>query len=88
MGEKPMADATQEKEDVYQLIKSILIELFDFEEDAISPSSHIVNDLDLDSIDAVDIIVKIQEHTGKKLDPERFKEIQTIADIVEEASRA
>jgi hypothetical protein len=31
MGEKPMADATQEKEDVYQLIKSILIELFDFE---------------------------------------------------------
>lgn len=88
MGEKPMADATQEKEDVYQLIKSILIELFDFEEDVISPSSHIVNDLDLDSIDAVDIIVKIQEHTGKKLDPERFKEIQTIADIVEEASRA
>jgi acyl carrier protein len=88
MGEKPMADATHEKEDVYQLIKSHLIELFDFEEDAISPSSHIVNDLDLDSIDAVDIIVKIQEHTGKKLDPERFKEIQTIADIVEEASRA
>ena len=77
----------KEREEIYLLIKRILVELFDFEEETISPSSHIVDDLDLDSIDAVDIIVKIQEHTGKKLDPEQFKQIQTIDDIVTEACR-
>ena len=40
-------------------------------------------DLDLDSIDAVDIAVRMQKFTDKKLTPEQFKEIRTVNDVVD-----
>lgn len=83
-----MTTPEQEKEAIYQLIRGILIDLFDFDEESVTPSAHIVHDLDLDSIDAVDIIVKIQENTGKTLDPEQFKQIETIQDMVDTAYSA
>lgn len=87
MSTESTTPSNQEREEIFVLIRSILVDLFDFEADSITPESHIVHDLDLDSIDAVDIIVKIQENTGKKLDPDQFKQIETIADIVEEACK-
>ena len=39
-------------------------------------------ELDLDSIDAVDLIVRLQQFTGKKVDPESFKQIRTLGDVV------
>ena len=39
-------------------------------------------DLELDSIDAVDLIVRLQQFTGKKVDPESFKQIRTLGDVV------
>ena len=39
--------------------------------------------MELDSIDAVDIAVRMQKFTDKKLPPEEFKKIRTINDVVE-----
>jgi len=41
------------------------------------------DDLDLDSIDAVDLVVKLQEYTGRKIAPAEFKSVRTIGDVVE-----
>ena len=37
--------------------------------------------LDLDSIDAVDMMIKLQELTGCKVSPEDFKGVRTVGDV-------
>lgn len=71
------------KEEIYFVLKNILIEDFEIEKDVISLDAKLYEDLDLDSIDAVDLIVKMKEITGKKMNPELFKEVRTISDVVD-----
>ena len=40
------------------------------------------SDLDVDSIDAIDLVVKIKELTGKQVQPEDFKNVRTVQDVV------
>lgn len=70
------------KEEIFEKVKTILVETFEMNGDKISMESHIVDDLDLDSIDAVDLVVKLQEQTGTKLEPSVFKSVRTVADVV------
>ena len=44
--------------------------------------ANLFEDLELDSIDAVDLAVKLQEFTEKKISPENFKQIRTVNDVV------
>lgn len=71
------------KEDIFAELKTILIEELEIEESKILPNANLFEDLDLDSIDAVDIAVRMQKFTDKKLPPEEFKKIRTINDVVE-----
>lgn len=70
------------KEDIFNELKTILVEDLEIPESSISGESNLFTDLDLDSIDAVDIAVRMQRYTDKKLPPEEFKKIQTINDVV------
>ena len=63
-------------------MKTILVDDLEIPEAEIKESSNLFTDLDLDSIDAVDIAVRMQRYTDKKLPPEEFKKIQTIDDVV------
>lgn len=71
------------KDDIYNELKKILIEEFEIDNSKITLNTNLFDDLDLDSIDAVDIAVKLQKFTDKKLPPEKFKEIKTIDNVVE-----
>jgi acyl carrier protein len=44
--------------------------------------ANLYTDLDIDSIDAVDIAVKLKQLTGKRLQPEIFKSVRTVRDVV------
>jgi acyl carrier protein len=77
------ARAMQTKEDVLEKLKSVLEELFEIEPDNVEMSSHLYNDLDLDSIDAVDLVIKLKEITGKMASPEEFKAARTVGDVVD-----
>lgn len=70
------------KEDIFNELKIILVDDLEIPEAEIKESSNLFTDLDLDSIDAVDIAVRMQRYTDKKLPPEEFKKIQTIDDVV------
>lgn len=70
------------KEEIFEELKTILIEELEIAEDAIVGDANLFEDLDLDSIDAVDIAVRMQKFTNKKLTPEQFKEIKTVDDVV------
>ena len=63
-------------------MKTILVDDLEIPEAEIKESSNLFTDLDLDSIDAVDIAVRMQRYTDKKLPSEEFKKIQTIDDVV------
>jgi len=70
------------KQQVFEQVKDALIELFEIDEADIQPEAHLYQDLDLDSIDAVDLVVHLQNVTGKKIKPEEFKMVRTVDDVV------
>ncbi len=70
------------KETIYKHIEKVLVELFEIDAAAIRPAALLGDDLDIDSIDAVDIAVEMQELTGRKIEPRDFKEIVTVDDLV------
>ncbi|ENU58499.1 Acyl carrier protein (ACP2) [Acinetobacter guillouiae MSP4-18] len=57
-------------------------ELFEIEPADIQLESNLYSDLDVDSIDAIDLVVKIKELTGKQVKPEDFKNVRTVQDVV------
>ncbi|SST06220.1 acyl carrier protein [Acinetobacter baumannii] len=57
-------------------------DLFEIEPETVQLDSNLYSDLDVDSIDAVDLVVKIKELTGKQVKPEDFKNVRTVLDVV------
>jgi acyl carrier protein len=76
-----MTDITKEK--VQEQVRDALVELFEIEASDIVPGAHLYMDLDLDSIDAVDLVVHLQNVTGKKIKPDEFKQVRTVQDVVD-----
>ena len=60
-----------------------LTEMFEIAPERITPEARLYQDLDIDSIDAVDLMVKLNELTGKRVLPESFKSVRTVADVVD-----
>ena len=73
--------------DISQQITSILAELFEVDPESISENSLLYEDLDIDSIDAVDLIVELKSYTGKNVDPEDFISVKTVGDVVNIVSK-
>ncbi|WP_162048185.1 acyl carrier protein [Vibrio taketomensis] len=71
-----------DKKKVFELIKEAMVELFELDPSSITLEAHIADDLELDSIDAVDLIVHLQQQTKIKIKPEEFKAVKTVDDIV------
>jgi len=70
------------REDVYQQLHDYLVDMFEVPAEDIQPDARLMEDLDLDSIDAVDLIVKFQEITGKKIPALEFRSVRTVDDVV------
>ena len=64
------------------MVKEILVNDFECDEEKLVPEVKLFEELDLDSIDAVDLIVKLQTIIKKKVNPEDFKQIRTLDDVV------
>ena len=75
------------KEDIYQELTGLLVKLFELSPVQITPQSRLYEDLDLDSIDAVDMVVHLQKRSGKKIKPEDFKSVRTVQDVVDAVER-
>jgi acyl carrier protein len=71
------------RDDILQMIRDIMQEMFEIDGGEVTLEARLYEDLDFDSIDAVDMIVKLKEMTGKAVKPEDFKNARTINDVVE-----
>lgn len=71
------------RDEIYQWVVDLLADMFELNKAELTPQSNLYEDLDIDSIDAVDLAVKLKQMTGKRLQPEVFKSIRTINDVVD-----
>ena len=69
-------------EQILDRLKAILEEAFEISPERIVPTAGLFTDLDLDSIDAVDLAIKLQQLTGKRIKPEDFKTVRSVGDVV------
>lgn len=64
-------------------LKEIMEEYFEVSSELVILDANLYDDLDIDSIDAVDLMVKLKELTGKKIDAEIFKSVRTVEDVID-----
>jgi acyl carrier protein len=68
-------------------VVEVLSNSFDLDPGQIRPSSHLFEDLDLDSIDAIDLVVGLEEETGLAVSEEELKAIRLVQDVVDLVQR-
>jgi len=77
----------QTREDIYHILSDALVELFELDPASISLQSNLYQDLEIDSIDAIDLLDHIKRQTGKKIAADDFKSVRTVNDVVEAVFR-
>lgn len=72
-----------EKEQILAKVREILVDLFELDPAEIVPEARLYEDLDIDSIDAVDLLVDLKKTTSVEVSPAQFKQVRTIQDVVD-----
>ncbi|MEZ2901861.1 acyl carrier protein [Acinetobacter terrestris] len=70
------------QDQVLEKLREWMEDLFEISPEDVQLDANLANDLDVDSIDAIDLVVKIKELTGKQVNPEDFKNVRTVQDVV------
>ena len=70
------------QEQVLEKLREWMEDLFEISPEDVQLHANLATDLDVDSIDAIDLVVKIKELTGKQVNPEDFKNVRTVQDVV------
>ncbi|QKE64707.1 acyl carrier protein [Aquipseudomonas campi] len=73
----------QSREEIFVTLQDALVELFELDAERVTLDANLYQDLEIDSIDAVDLIDHIKRQTGKKIAAEEFKAVRTVGDVVE-----
>lgn len=73
----------QTRDDIFNTLRDALVELFELPPERVTLDANLYQDLEIDSIDAVDLIDHIKRQTGKKIAAEAFKSVRTVGDVVE-----
>jgi len=73
----------QTRDEVLEQIQAALVELFEIEPGRITPEARLNEDLEIDSIDAVDLLDRLRRQTGRKISAEGFRTVRTVGDLVD-----
>ena len=71
------------KDQIHQRIARIMEETFEIAPERVTLQAKLYDDLEIDSIDAVDLIVQLKPLAGRRLEPEAFKSVRTVGDVVD-----
>jgi acyl carrier protein len=74
------------KDEVYTRLTHYLTDMFEVPKEKIQPNARLYEELDLDSIDALDLVVRLQEIAGRRISPQEFKTARTVGDVVDKVS--
>lgn len=70
------------QDELFAQLRAIIAELFELEPADIQRSSTVFEDLDLDSIDAIDLVARLQQLIGRRIDEDTMRGVRTVDDIV------
>lgn len=68
---------------IFAVLRDALVELFDIEPGRVTPHANLYEDLEIDSIDAIDLLDHIKQKTGYKLAASDFRAVRTVEDVVQ-----
>jgi len=71
------------REKLLQELKNVLQELFEIPPEKVTPEAKLFEELGLDSIDAIDLVVRLQALTGRRFAPQDFKAVRTVGDVLD-----
>ncbi len=71
------------KQEVLEHINGVLIDLFEIEKDKLVPEAKLYDDLDIDSIDTIDLLIELKKFVGKDIDADAFIDAKTIGEVAE-----
>ena len=66
----------------FDKIKAIIVEQLDTDDANVTLDTHLMKDLEADSLDAVEIIMAIEEEFGIEVPDEEAEKFQSVGDIV------
>lgn len=69
-------------QEIFEKLQAILHDTFEIQPERVRRDVNLFSDLDLDSIDAVDLAIQLQKLTGKRIQPHDFKEVRTVDDVI------
>ena len=75
------------EQEIFNKIQQVLEDLFEVDPRQVTPEARLYEDLDIDSIDAVDLVVELRKITGKKMQPDDFKAVRSVQDVIDAISR-
>jgi acyl carrier protein len=78
-----MSVNVKSREEILEYLRAVLVELFELKPEQVVPDANLYEDLDIDSIDAVDLILKLKDLTGRKLQPQTFRHVRTVSDVID-----
>lgn len=73
----------EQKENILAQIREVLVDLFELDESEIVPEARLYEDLDIDSIDAVDLLIDLKKTMKVEISPSQFNQVRTIQDVVD-----
>ena len=76
------ATAALSEQDIFHKLVEVLADSFQLDPVTIKLDSHLFKDLDLDSIDAVELAIQLQDFTGRRVKAQEFKDVRTVGDVV------
>ena len=75
------------EQEIRTILTDALVNLFEIEPERITPETNLYEDLEIDSIDAIDLIDHIKRETGRKLQADDFRSVRTVEDVVQAVLR-
>ena len=75
--------ATLSRDEIFAKIVEILSDSFELDPKKITKESTLYDELDLDSIDAIDIFTQLRELTGRRPDPADARQVRTVDELID-----
>ena len=75
------------REEIFQTVRAALIELFELDAPIVVPEARFDDDLEIDSIDAVDLIDHLSRAFERRVSPRDFRAVRTVQDLIDTIDR-
>jgi acyl carrier protein len=75
------------REEIFKIVRTALIELFELDAPLVVPEARFDDDLEIDSIDAVDLVDHLSRKFERRVSPRDFRAVRTVQDLIDTIDR-